>query len=113
MPYKIPLRPYPNQTFYTTIPINDRNVDLTITLNYNDVAKYWSMTVVDTVEDKVLFSQLPLLTSFMDFSNILCQLGYKAIGSAYVFPTNFTVASRPNDIDLGKNYQLIWGDNLP
>lgn len=113
MPYKIPLAPYPNQTFNTTIPINDRNVDITITLNYNEVAQYWTMTVVDTVEEKVLFSQLPMLTSSMDFANMLCQLGYKEIGSAFIFPTNFTQASRPNDKDLGKNYQLIWSDNLP
>lgn len=111
MAYRIPLSPYPNQTFNMSIPVNDTNVDLTITLNYNSVAEYWMMTVTDTNTEEVIFSQLPLLCSFGDFGNMLRQLGYKLIGSAFVFPSNFTLPSRPDDKNLGTDYKLLWSDN--
>lgn len=111
MAYKIPLSNYPNQTFYTTIPVNEGNIDFTVTLNYNSVAEYWTMTLVNTTTQEVLFSGLPLLTSYMRFANILAQLGYKLIGSAYVFPLQWTEAARPDDTNLGKDYVLLWSDN--
>ena len=111
MAYRIPLSPYPNQTFSASIPVNDENKDLKFELSYNSVAGYWMMTVSDVQTEEVIFSQLPLLCSFGDFCNMLRQLDYKLIGSAFVFPVNFTKASMPNDKNLGSDYTLLWSDN--
>lgn len=109
--YKIPLTNSPNQTFSCTVPVNGDNKDFTITLNYNSQAEYWAMTVVDSVTQEILFSQLPMLFSFFEYANMITQLEYKQIGSIYICPIQETQASRPNDLDIGQKYVLIWSDN--
>lgn len=109
--YKIPLTNSPNQTFGVTVPVNGGNVDFTIVLNYNETAEYWSMTLSLSESGTVVFSQIPLLTSFSGFSNIALQFKYKRLGSIYVCPVNETKESRPNGENLGTSYVLLWGDN--
>lgn len=109
--YKIPLTNSPNQSFNITVPVNDENKDLTLELNYNEVADYWSITIRDTETDLVLVSQLPMLESYGDFSNILIQLGYLEIGSVFIVAIEETDTCRPNEEDLGTKYIVIWGDN--
>lgn len=109
--YKIPLTNSPNQSFNVIVPVNDENKDLTLTLNYNEVADYWSLTIADTQTGQDLVSQIPMLESYNDFSNILIQLGYLEIGSAFVIALDETPLFRPNEDDLGTKYILVWGDN--
>lgn len=110
--YKIPLTNSPNQTFNVIVPVNDENKDLTITLNYNEVADYWAATIAETQTGNVLISQIPLLESYHDFSNILIQMGYMEIGSAFVIAIEETPICRPDENDLGTKYILVWGDNV-
>lgn len=109
--YKIPLTNSPNQTFNVIVPVDEENKDLTITLNYNEVADYWSISIADTQTEKALVSQIPMLESYMDFANILIQLGYLGIGSAFVVAMQETKECRPDGENLGTKYILIWGDN--
>lgn len=109
--YKIPLTNSPNQSFNVIVPVNDENKDLTLTLNYNEVADYWSLTIADTQTGQDLVSQIPMLESYNDFSNILVQLGYLEIGSAFVIAIEETKLCRPDSDDLGTKYILVWGDN--
>lgn len=109
--YKIPLTNSPNQSFNVIVPVNDENKDLTLTLNYNEVADYWSLTIADTGTNQVIVSQIPMLESYNDFSNILIQLGYLEIGSAFVIAIDETLDSRPDENNLGTKYILVWGDN--
>ena len=109
--YKIPLTNSPNQKFTTTVPVNEGNIDFDIELRYNEIAEYWTMTLIDTQSRQIIFSQLPLLSSFFEYANIAHQFQYKNIGSIYIVPMQMTKACRPNNIDIGKKYILIWGDN--
>lgn len=111
MAYKIPVSNYPNQTFNVSIPVDEGNIEFEFTLNYNVIADYWVMSAKNAKTQEVLFSRLPLLVSYMRFSNILSQMGYKLIGSAFPFPIQWTKLARPNDDDLGKNYTLLWSDS--
>lgn len=109
--YKIPLTNSPNQTFSCTVPVNGENKDFTFRLSYNSQAEYWSMTVEDSLTHELLFSQLPMLFSFFEYANMITQLSYKQIGSIYICPIQETGTSRPNDLDIGQKYVLIWSDN--
>lgn len=109
--YKIPLTNSPNQNFGVTVPVNGKNMDFNITLNYNEQAQYWAMTVTDALTNEIYFSQLPMLFSFVEYANIITQLSYKLIGSIYITAITETELSRPNDSDIGTYYILVWSDN--
>ncbi len=111
--YNIPVTNYPNQTFQCTIPVNGENKEFIMKLNYNPIAEYWSLTLIDSITEKEIFSQLPLLTTLYQFwSNIGFQLTYKEFGEIYVVPIgDDTKASMPNSDNLGKTYCMLWGDN--
>lgn len=109
---KIPLTTNPNQTFVCSVPINDKNILLQFDLWYNQVAKYWQMTLTDRTNKKEVFANLPLLASkSYEIGNILCQLEYKYVGISYVFPVIYTKASAPDDTNLGDGFIMVWGDN--
>lgn len=109
--YRIPLTNSPNQTFNVIVPINGENKEFVVTLNYSEIADYWTMTLSDPITQLDIVSGIPMLESYNDFANLLIQLGYKNIGSIYIVGMEETAASRPNDIDIGQKYLLVWGDN--
>lgn len=109
--YKIPLTNAPNQTFNMVVPINGGNREFIMTLNYNSVAEYWAMTLVDAETKTTLYSQIPMLASSGDFMNLALQLDYLDIGSINVVMIDGDEACRPNDENLGTTYILVWGDN--
>ena len=101
---------FPNQKMVVVVPVDDENRFFEIEANYNEIAEYWTMTIRDVETGKDILTGIPLLTSFGDFANIMKQYGYKNIGSVYVYPKQFTKASRPNDTNLGTDYIILWGD---
>ncbi len=111
--YNIPVTNYPNQTFQCTIPVNGENKEFTMQLNYNPIAEYWSLTLVDSLTEKVIFSQLPLLSTIYQFwSNMVFQLTYKEFGEIYIVPIgNDVKTSAPDSTNLGSTFCLLWGDN--
>lgn len=109
--YKIPLTNSPNQTFMATIPVNGENKTFTITLNYNSIANYWTMNLVDSGTSQILFAGLPLLFSFYKFANMITQLAYMQIGSIYICPIQETPESMPDSENIGQKYILVWSDN--
>lgn len=110
--YKIELTNSPNQTFQSIIPVNGGNIDFTFYLSYNDQAGYWSLTLTNTLTQELYFSNLPLLSSFSEYTNMIFQLDYKMIGSIYIaYIQNIQNASMPDDKNIGKDYIMVWGDN--
>ncbi len=111
--YNIPVTNYPNQTFQCTIPINGENKEFTMQLNYNPIAEYWGLTLIDSITETVIFSQLPLLSTLYQFwSNICFQLTYKEFGEIYIVPIGMDVKGSAPDADtLGSKYGVFWGDN--
>lgn len=108
---RIPLYPYPNQTFQCRVPVNGQNKNFRFNLWYNEQAKYWLLTLIDVDKEEVIFSNLPLLCSGVYFHDILSQLGYKEIGMCFVVPTSKDNVGMPNDKNLGTSYIVVWGDN--
>ena len=107
----VPLSNSPNQTFNIVVPVDGENRTFKFDLWYNEVAEYWLITATDTKTNTKLFDNLPLLTSYGEFFNILTQLTYKKIGTAGVLPNSADFKkSMPNDKNLGTEYVLIWGD---
>ena len=108
---RIPLKPYPNQTFQCRVPINGINKNFEFFLWYNEQAGYWLMSLTDVEKEELIFDNIPLLSSGIYFHDILHQLEYKRIGMCFIVPVSDVQGSMPNDKDLGIGYLMIWGDN--
>lgn len=109
--YKVPLTNSPNQTFKCTIPVNGNNIPFSFTLWYNYSAKYWLLSATNTLTGELYFSNLPMLTSYGKYCNMLNQLSYKGIGCCIMVPTEEGVGGRANDKNIGKSFIMVWGDN--
>lgn len=103
----IPLTNSPNQSFTSTVPVNDKKIKFNFFLRFNTEQGCWMLTIKD--EDKnILVSGIPLVCGL----NILEQQSYLNIGSAYVIKLDDNIQrSMPNEFDLGTNFVLVWGDN--
>lgn len=108
---RIPLYPYPNQTFQCRVPVNGGNKNFRFNLWYNEQAEYWLLTLVDVDKEETIFANLPLLASKNNFADMITQLDYKMIGMCFVIPQITDKASAPDDENLGTGYIMIWGDN--
>ena len=109
--YKVPLTNSPNQSFKCIIPVNGNNIKFKFNLWYNYSAKYWLITAVNLLTGEEYFSNLPLLTSYGKYSDILYQLDYKGIGCCIMVPMEDEFTGQANDQNIGKTYIMIWGDN--
>ncbi len=106
--YIIPLTTDPNQTFSSTIPIDNKKITLYFFLRYNTEAKYWIMDVSDSKRNKILDS-MPLICG----GNLLEQYSYLNIGSAYIVKVDKTLLSdRPDEYNLGTDFVLVWSDTV-
>lgn len=108
--YKIPLTNSPNQTFVLNVPVDDENKRFGINLFYNEQGDFWSMTIFDPQTKNGIVSNIPLLSAFSKFSNILEQFSYLNIGSLYVVPMKEDKKSRPTKDNIGTDYIVVWGD---
>ena len=106
----VPLTPAPNQTFTITLSVDGQPLTLTLSFSYNEIAQYWVMAVADQ-NGNPLVSNIPLVTGNNPACNILAQFAYLEIGSAFVINQSGTNAvNYPNNLDLGTDFVLIWGD---
>lgn len=104
--YIVPLTISPNQTFTSTIPIEDKMIKLFFFLRYNTEQKCWEMDLQDAEKNPLIHS-IPLICGL----NILEQYSYLSIGSAYVVKVDTNIlGDRPNEFNLGKEFLLVWGD---
>ncbi len=112
MYFEIPLTSDPNQSFRCTIPVNDNNMTFVFDIRYNSIAEYWVMTITDDLTGEILIDSLPLIAGEYPTINILSGYEHLRIGSAYIVksnPDNLSVC--PNDLNLGTDFILVWGDN--
>lgn len=100
--YIIPLTSEPDQTFTSTITVDNKNLTLNFRFRYNTEAEYWTMSILDYVE------AIPLV----GYENLLEQYSYKNIGSAYIVKNSSIEADRPSDTNLGTDFLLVWGDTV-
>lgn len=108
--YKIPLKPFPNQKFKITIPVDGDNLTLNLSLSYNSVGNYWMLSILDK-QNNVLISNINVFTTFGEVqSNLLYMYSYLNLGSIRVVPLKKNNVSMPNDKNLGVDFILVWGD---
>lgn len=113
MAYKIiPLTTNPNQSFSCTLPVDGKNLTLSFTFRYNHIMKYWFMSVSNHKTKVLILDSIPLVTGEFPAANLLEQYEYLGIGSAAIIPTSSIANSFPDDINLGSEYVLVWGDTL-
>lgn len=105
----IPLNPAPNQKFQTKVPIDGCNKTLGFEVWYNDIAGYWTMNIKNE-QGEYLLSSIPLVPGADEAVNILGQYEYLSIGSAYLIPAQTVKEEWPDDVTLGVNWYLVWGD---
>lgn len=108
--YRVPLTNLPNQTFISTIPVDGKNITFQFNLWYNYQAKYWLLTLKDWNTEEEYFSNIPLLASRGNFSDLFFQLKYKNIGACFILPRSEDELSAPGKDNIGKDYWMIWGD---
>ena len=108
--YIIPANNAPNRTFRITIPIDGGNKTFRFKFVYNSIGKYWMLTIMDLSGNEIV-SNLNLLQTFGEkSSNLLEQLAYLRVGSAYLVDLEAFTFSAPTDEQLGNKYALLWGD---
>lgn len=105
---KIPLEPYPNQTFTCTVPSNNKNIDLRFKLWYSYVSNTWYMSIFDNSDGRELITNTPLIYSNGQYLDLYFQYKYKNLGSCAIIPIEKTDSCRPDNTNLGKTYYLIW-----
>ncbi|MBX4259730.1 hypothetical protein KTC96_24710 (plasmid) [Clostridium estertheticum] len=106
--YIVPLTPSPNQSFTCIIPIDSKSITFNFFLRYNTQAECWIMQLSDS-KQTIIIDSIPLLCG----TNLLAQYSYMKIGSAYIVKVDTTLASdKPDDINLGTNFILVWGDTI-
>ena len=102
----IPISNSPNNTFSCKIPVDNKNITLTFTTHFNEVAGYWLVSISNS-EGIELIHNLPVLPS----QNILSQLTYMCIGSACIIKgDNLSEEEWPSEESLGSNWYLVWSD---
>lgn len=112
MSYKIiPLTNNPNQKLSITLPVNGKNITLNLTVRYNTMANYWVMTIADKT-GTILADSIPIIAGEYPAADILGQYQYLGIGSAVVVNASNTDLDIPNDVSLGVDHYLVWGDSV-
>lgn len=107
----VPLTTNPNQSMSITFPIDGKNIILNLIVRYNLRANYWVMTISDS-NGITLVDSLPLVSGQYPAADVLEQYGFLGIGSAFVINASSTDLDIPNDISLGVDHFLMWGDRV-
>ena len=103
----VPTTNAPNQTAQVTLQVNGAPLTLTLGINYNRIAQFWTMTVADA-NGAILLGSVPLITGAWPAANILAPYEYLGIGSAFVINQNGATTDWPTDTNLGSGFALIW-----
>ena len=107
----IPLDTTPDQQFSVTVDVGGVNIPLILHIRYNTEGEFWRMDVTNGKTQKMLISNLPLVTGEYPAANLLRQHGYLGIGSCVMVKnTDMTEAEIPGLFDLGSDFLLLWGE---
>lgn len=101
--YKLPITSEPNQTFNTTIPVDGKNINFRLFLNWNVCTKTWEISGWQGSTEEPLFLHIPLIEN----DNIIKHLKYKGVGGITVV-NNGGLTDRPELENLGTEWLLYW-----
>lgn len=100
----IPMQAISNHKFSCKVYVDSNNILLKFRMSYNEIAKYW---VVDLYkDDTIIYAGLPLIPG----QNILEQVAYLGIGSAWIIPRSDVEEQWPTYDTLTSDWYVIWGD---
>ena len=109
----IPLMSTPNQTLSCKVRIDDgTQINLKFFLNFNEIARYWTMDVTNADINARYLTGIPLVPGDYPAGNILAQYSYLKIGSAYMVKLSDLIDPLPQPNNLGTEWFLVWGDNV-
>ena len=109
----VPLNSNPNQNFLANLTVNGKSLKLNLSVRFNEISQYWTMSISDS-NNNVILASIPLLTGSWPSANLLGQYQYKNIGSCYLLnvTNGGSTLDYPNGQNLGINFLLLWGDNV-
>lgn len=108
----IPLTPDPDQRFNCTIPIDGKNITLSLRLRFNSAGNYWVMSIYDPKTAVNILDSIPILTGDYPAGDILGQYRYLGLGSACVIKAGDSANDYPDSTNLGTDFVLVWGDTV-
>lgn len=112
MSYVIPLTSDPDQKFNCTIPIDGKNVTLSLSIRFNTAGNYWVLSISDPKTGALILDSIPILTGKYPSANILGQYEYLRLGSACIIKSGNSSSDYPDSTNLGTDFLLVWGDTV-
>jgi hypothetical protein len=79
----VPLANSPNQSFTVTLMVDGKPLTLNLTVRYNEMAGYWTLSISDSANN-LLVDSIPMITGSYPAANLLQQQRYLEIGSWYI-----------------------------
>ena len=110
----VPLSSNPNQSLVVNLTVDGASLQLNLSIQFNEIAQYWTMSIAD-VNNNTILASIPMLCGVYPSANLLGQYQYKQIGSAYLLNVSNggSTLDSPNSQNLGTDFVLLWGDNVP
>lgn len=104
-----------NQRMSVSLTIDGKKTVLRISLRWHEIIGKWMMGVSDS-EGNALVRNIPVLTAAgWNAGNLLKQVAYKAIGSAFIVPmVDEPSTENPvkENFNADKEFALYWSDTL-
>ena len=100
----VPMQAIPNHSFSCVIPLNNGNIELRFTMQYNDVAGFWFVDIGK--DNQTIISGYPLIPA----QDLLEQFQYMGIGHAYLIPRSELSRQFPDYETLSTEWYVVWSD---
>ena len=100
----VPMQAIPNHSFSCVIPLNNGNIELRFTMQYNDVAGFWFVDIGK--DNQTIISGYPLIPA----QDLLEQFQYMGIGHAYLIPRSELSKQFPDYETLSTEWYVVWSD---
>ena len=100
----VPMQAIPNHSFSCVIPLNNGNIELRFTMQYNEVAGFWFVDIGK--DNQTILSGYPLIPA----QDLLEQFQYMGIGHAYLIPRSELSKQFPDYETLSTEWYVVWSD---
>ena len=100
----VPMQAIPNHSFSCVIPLNNGNIELRFTMQYNEVAGFWFVDIGK--DNQTIISGYPLIPA----QDLLEQFQYMGIGHAYLIPRSELSKQFPDYETLSTEWYVVWSD---
>ena len=100
----VPMQAIPNHSFSCVIPLDNGNIELRFTMQYNEVAGFWFVDIGK--DNQTILSGYPLIPA----QDLLEQFQYMEIGHAYLIPRSELTQQFPDYETLSTEWYVVWSD---